>query len=51
MTDLNEVLWAEYLKIIMGDDINNFDKAVEVWKSNGGDRITQEVNDWYATAK
>lgn len=46
--NMNEVLWGEYLKIIMGADIDNFDKAVEVWKQTGGDQITQEVNDWYA---
>ena len=49
ITDLNEVLWSEYVKIIMGEDIDNFEKAVEVWNTNGGERITQEVNEWYSS--
>lgn len=51
LTDLNEQLLAQYLKIIMGDDIATFDQAVDTWYSNGGDKITEEVNEWYKTAK
>ncbi len=51
MTNMNEILHSEYLKIIMGDDINNFDKAVDTWMKTGGERITQEVNEWYQSTK
>jgi putative aldouronate transport system substrate-binding protein len=40
-----------FVKIILGDPIENFDKFVEDWKKLGGEQITQEVNDWYATIK
>lgn len=42
---------AAILKVIMGDDINNYDKAVDAWKKGGGDTITKEVNEWYAKNK
>ncbi len=32
-----------FLKIIMGDDISNFDAFVQQWKELGGDAITGEV--------
>ena len=51
MKNMQEILYAEYIKIIMGADINNFDKAVETWMQTGGERITQEVNEWYQTTK
>ena len=51
MTNMREILDAEYVKIIMGADIDNFDKAVETWYSTGGDRITEEVNEWYQSTK
>ncbi|RED56594.1 extracellular solute-binding protein [Cohnella lupini] len=38
-----------FTKIIMGAaSIDEFDKFVADWKSQGGDAITQEVNDWYS---
>jgi len=42
---------AAMMQVIMGDDISVFDKAMEEWKTNGGDQITKEVNDWYAANK
>lgn len=36
------------LKVICGEDISVFDEAIEYWHNNGGDDITQEVNEWYA---
>ncbi len=35
-----------YYDIIMGGDISKFDDFVEQWKSQGGDQITAEVNEW-----
>jgi putative aldouronate transport system substrate-binding protein len=40
-----------FVKIIMGDSIDTFDKFVEDWKQLGGEQITKEVNEWYATKK
>lgn len=41
-----------FTNIIMGTKpIEAFDQFVEDWKTNGGDLITQEVNEWYATTK
>ncbi|PYE47858.1 hypothetical protein DFQ00_111157 [Paenibacillus barcinonensis] len=35
-------------KIIYGKlPIDAFDQFVTNWKANGGDQITQEVNDWF----
>lgn len=42
---------AAMLKVIMGGDISTYDKAVEAWKKGGGDKITAEINDWYAKSK
>jgi putative aldouronate transport system substrate-binding protein len=38
-----------FSKIILGDPIDSFDKFVEDWKKLGGDDITEEVNEWYAS--
>jgi putative aldouronate transport system substrate-binding protein len=40
-----------FVKIILGEPIESFDKFVEDWKKLGGDQMTQEVNEWYATTK
>jgi len=41
-----------FTKIILNDaPITEFDKFVENWKSTGGDKITEEVNEWYASSK
>jgi putative aldouronate transport system substrate-binding protein len=50
-SSLNADLEAVMFKVIMGDDISTFDKAVSDWKAMGGDAITKEVNDWYAVNK
>ncbi|WP_082691596.1 extracellular solute-binding protein [Paenibacillus rubinfantis] len=37
-----------FIQIIYGKkDLDYFDDFVANWKSNGGDKITEEVNDWY----
>ena len=36
-----------YINIILGESIDAFDRFVEQWHHLGGDRITQEVNEWY----
>jgi putative aldouronate transport system substrate-binding protein len=41
-----------FVKIVTGNlGIDAFDKYVADWKKLGGDIITKEVNDWYATQK
>ena len=40
-----------FVKIILGESIDTFDRFVEDWKKLGGDQITQEVNEWYEQAK
>jgi len=40
-----------FVKIILGQPIDTFDKFVADWKQLGGDRMTQEANDWYASTK
>ncbi|GGA00332.1 lipoprotein LipO [Paenibacillus marchantiophytorum] len=41
-----------FTKIIMGDSsIDEFDKFADEYKKLGGDKIDQEVNDWYAKNK
>ena len=41
-----------YTNIIYGKEpIEAFDQFVEEWKAQGGEQITQEVNEWYKTVK
>ena len=41
-----------YTNIIYGKEpVDSFDKFVEDWKAQGGDQITQEVNEWYQSVK
>lgn len=56
MQDKKSILDAKeqetFTKIIMGQvSIDEFDKFVAEWKNLGGDKITQEVNDWYTKQK
>lgn len=45
---LNEAFNAELAKIIIGEkSIDTFDEAVKAWLTGGGDKITDEVNEWY----
>ena len=44
LNDVNTILWAEYTKIVMGQDIDTFEDAVENWYNNGGNEVTQVVN-------
>ena len=37
-----------FVNIITGQaSLDDFDTFVEDWKSGGGDRITDEVNEWW----
>ncbi|RKP54086.1 extracellular solute-binding protein [Cohnella endophytica] len=49
---LKKIELQAYNEIIYGKKgVDEFDKFVANWKSSGGDQITKEVNDWYATTK
>lgn len=46
---LKKLATESYLKIIYGEKpIEYFDEFVEQWLDNGGQKITDEVNEWYA---
>ncbi|MEF3307021.1 extracellular solute-binding protein [Paenibacillus sp. GYB003] len=47
---LKKLRTETFVKIVTGNlGIDAFDKYVSDWKKQGGDIITKEVNDWYAT--
>ena len=49
-SDLNKLQDETILGIIIGDKpMSAFDEFVSQWKSQGGDQVTQEVNEWWAT--
>lgn len=46
---LQKLATESYLKIIYGEKpIEYFDQFVKEWLENGGQKITDEVNEWYA---
>jgi putative aldouronate transport system substrate-binding protein len=50
-TTLDKLQTEVFVKIILGQSIDEFDKFVEDWNKLGGDKMTKEVNDWYASKK
>ncbi|MEJ8306964.1 sugar ABC transporter [Saccharibacillus sacchari] len=49
---LNKIENQVFNEIIYGKTpVDAFDTFVETWKSGGGDKITQEVNEWYDGVK
>jgi putative aldouronate transport system substrate-binding protein len=50
-TTVNDVLNTAMFEVIMGADISVYDRAIEQWKVNGGQQITDEVNAWYRGVK
>lgn len=44
---LNAELNTAMIKVIMGEDISVWEKGVEDWYKNGGNKITEEVNEFY----
>jgi len=47
-TILDNLLNDTYMNIILGRPIDEFDRFADEWRRLGGDRITAEVNQWYA---
>ncbi|MBM7565834.1 extracellular solute-binding protein [Paenibacillus sacheonensis] len=48
-TTLEKMQNEVFVKIILGAPIEEFDKFVQDWDKLGGEQITQEVNDYYAS--
>ena len=48
---LTQMEYEAFIAIIMGDHISAFDRFVEDWKNQGGDDITEEVNEWYRSVQ
>ncbi|MBC7235070.1 MAG: extracellular solute-binding protein [Chloroflexi bacterium] len=47
--DLNKLEDQTFISIIIGEQpLDAFDAFVDNWKKLGGDRITEEVNEWYS---
>ncbi|WP_391572757.1 ABC transporter substrate-binding protein [Cohnella sp.] len=52
MSTLGKMQNETFVKIVMNAaPIDDFDSFVTNWKKLGGDQITQEVNEWYASNK
>ncbi|MGI2295324.1 extracellular solute-binding protein [Paenibacillus sp. GXUN7292] len=48
LTELNKIREEAYISIITGDKpIDYFDDFVKSWRSNGGDKLEQEANEWW----
>lgn len=48
--ELDKIFEETYVSIITGDQpVDYFDEFVETWKKAGGDVLTQEANEWYAS--
>ncbi|BFT74039.1 extracellular solute-binding protein [Paenibacillus sp. P36] len=51
-SELDKKFTNAIVKVIVGQEpVESIDKAVEQWKSGGGDQITKEINDIYAKMK
>lgn len=46
---LDKLVLETFTKIILGAPIDGFDKFVTDWNKLGGEQITNEVNEWYAS--
>jgi len=50
--DLQKLMDENIISMIVGEKpLSAFDDMVTQWKAQGGDQITKEVNDWWATKK
>ncbi|CAI6077279.1 extracellular solute-binding protein [Cohnella sp. JJ-181] len=50
-TTLEKMQNEVFVRIILGAPIQEFDKFVQDWNKLGGEQITKEVNDYYASVK
>ena len=52
MSTLEDLQDEVFIKIILGEEsIDAFDKFVSDFYALGGEAITKDVNDWYASVK
>ena len=49
LSTLQKQQLTDFTAIIMGADINTFDTFVSNWNKLGGEKMTEEVNEWYAS--
>ena len=50
--DVDKVLKEFFYKVILGtQSVDDYDSVVAEWRRNGGDVLTQEANEWFATVK
>lgn len=50
--ELTKLVEETYIAIITGNKpIDYFDEFVEMWKQQGGEQLTKEANEWYASTK
>ena len=49
--NINQALASAMYKVVLGEDISVYEKAVETWYASGGQAITDEVNAYYAANK
>lgn len=48
---LGDALDSAMMKVIMGEDISVYEKAVKKWYKDGGQKMTDEANAWYKKQK
>ncbi|MEK3888630.1 extracellular solute-binding protein [Bacillus sp. FSL K6-3431] len=49
---LDKILDEGFNKIIYGDlPISEFETIIDKWKTSGGDKVTEEVNEWYKSVQ
>ena len=50
--DVDKVLKEFFYKVILGtQSVDDYDDVVAEWRRNGGDVLTQEANEWFATVQ
>jgi putative aldouronate transport system substrate-binding protein len=48
---LNDELNTSLYEVVMGADISVYERAAQRWLTNGGNQVTEEVNQWYRALK
>lgn len=51
LSTLKKQQLTSFTAIIMGEDINTYDTFVSNWNKLGGEKMTAEVNEWFASLK
>ena len=51
LSTLKKQQLTDFTAIIMGESIDGFDTFVTNWNKLGGEKMTQEVNEWHASIK